>query len=57
MSIKKYSDYAQLTDEELVALSQNNDEYAFNVLAGRYLNTRYSTVKAAYLDVDDFVQE
>lgn len=57
MSIKKYSDYAQCTDEELVALAQNNDEYAFNVLAGRYLNTRYRTSKAAYLDVEDFVQE
>ena len=57
MSVTRFSDYAQYTDEELVALSQNNDEYAFNVLAGRYLNTRYSTSKAAYLDVEDFVQE
>ena len=57
MGNKKYSDYSQSTDEELVALAQNDDEYAFNVLAARFLNTRYSTSKAAYLDVEDFVQE
>ena len=57
MGIRKYSDYALCENEELVSLAQSGDEYAFDVLARRFLNTRYSTSKAAYLDVDDFVQE
>ena len=54
---KKFSDYVDANNEELVDLAQNGDEYAFNVLASRFLNTRYIVSGAAYLDVDDFVQE
>ena len=54
---KKYSAYYILTNEELVQLTQNGDEYAFDVLARRFLNTRYINTTAAYLDTDDFVQE
>ncbi len=54
---KKYSEYSILTNEELVQLTQNGDEYAFDVLARRFLNTRYINTTAAYLDTDDFVQE
>ncbi len=54
---KKYEEYLSLTDEELVALSQAGDEPAFNVLASRYLNTRFADSTSAYLDRDDFVQE
>ena len=54
---KKFSDYVDANNEELVDLAQNGDEYAFNALASRFLNTRYIVSGAAYLDVDDFVQE
>ncbi len=54
---KKYSEYAILTNEELVQLTQSGDDYAFDVLARRFLNTRYINSTAAYLDTDDFVQE
>ena len=54
---KKYSDYTTFTNEELVQLSQTGDDYAFDVLARRFLNTRYINTNAAYLDADDFVQE
>ncbi len=54
---KKYSAYSILTNEELVQLTQSGDEYAFDVLARRFLNTRYINTTAAYLDTDDFVQE
>ncbi len=54
---KKYSDYATFTNEELVQLTQTGDDYAFDVLARRFLNTRYINTTAAYLDADDFVQE
>lgn len=54
---KKYSEYSALTNEELVQLTQTGDEYAFDVLARRFLNTRYINTTAAYLDTDDFVQE
>ena len=57
MGAKKFSDYAELNNEELVALAQNGDEYAFNSLARRFLNTRYTSSNSAYLDSDDFVQE
>ncbi len=57
MGTKRYSEYVTLDNEELVRLAQNGDEYAFNALAGRFLNTRYSNSTAAYLDTDDFVQE
>ena len=55
--MNKRSQYTSLTDEALVELAQGGDEYAFNVLAGRYLNTRSHNSTAAYLDRDDFVQE
>ncbi len=55
--MNKRSEYIALTDEALVELSRGGDEYAFNVLAARYLNTRSHTSTAAYLDRDDFVQE
>ncbi len=54
---KKLSDYATLTNEELVQLTRTGDDYAFDVLARRFLNTRYINTTAAYLDTDDFVQE
>lgn len=54
---KKYSEYVEADNEELVDLAQKGDELAFNVLASRFLNTRYIVSGAAYLDVDDFVQE
>ncbi len=57
LGLDKRSRYIDLTDEALVELSQSGDEYAFNVLAGRYLNTRSHNSTAAYLDRDDFVQE
>ncbi|MBQ8182645.1 MAG: sigma-70 family RNA polymerase sigma factor [Clostridia bacterium] len=57
MGSKRYSEYSALTNEELVQLTHKGDEYAFDVLARRFLNTRYSNSSAAYLDSDDFVQE
>ena len=57
MGAKKSSDYVNLNNEELVLLAQNGDEYAFNSLARRFLNTRFSNTNASYLDSDDFVQE
>ena len=57
MGLNKRSEYIHLTDEVLVELSRGGDEYAFNVLAGKYLNTRSHNSTAAYLDSDDFVQE
>lgn len=57
MGSKRYSEYSSLTNEELVQLTNNGDEYAFDVLARRFLNTRYSNSNTAYLDSDDFVQE
>lgn len=57
MKTKKFSEYTSLSNEELVALSQEGDESAFNVLAGRFLNTRTTRTSASYLDCDDFVQE
>ncbi len=54
---KKYEDYLDSSDESLVTLSQDGDEIAFNELASRYLNTRYSESTSAFLDKDDFVQE
>ncbi len=57
MSINRRSDYLNLTDEKLVELSRDGDEYAFNVLAGRFLNTRSHNSTTPYLDNDDFVQE
>ena len=57
LELNKRSQYINLTDEALVELSQKGDEYAFNVLAARYLNTRSHSSTAAYLDRDDFVQE
>ena len=57
MGAKKYSDYVELNNEELVVLAQNGDDYAFNSLARRFLNTRYTNSSSAYLDSDDFVQE
>ncbi len=57
MGTKKYSDYVNLNNEELVLLAQNGDEYAFNTLSRRFLNTRYRNANVAYLDSDDFVQE
>lgn len=57
MSQIKRSDYINLSDEELVDLSRGNDEYAFNVLASRYLNTRSHKSTSAYVDSDDFIQE
>ena len=57
LGLNKRSEYIHLTDEVLVELSRGGDEYAFNVLAGRYLNTRSHNSTAAYLDSDDFVQE
>ena len=55
--MNKRSEYIHLTDEVLVELSRGGDEYAFNVLAGRYLNTRSHNSTAAYHDSDDLVQE
>lgn len=57
MGSKKFSDYINLTDEELVHLSQNGDEHAFNTLARKFLKTRFGNFSASYLDSDDFVQE
>lgn len=57
MGVNKRSEYIALSDEALAELSQGGDEYAFNILAARYLNTRSHTSTAAYLDSDDFVQE
>lgn len=54
---KKYSDYNPLSNEELAVLAQKGDEYAFDVLARRFLNTRYTFSNVAYVDSDDFVQE
>ena len=54
---KRYSEYSALTNEELVQLTHKGDDYAFDVLARRFLNTRYINSTAAYLDADDFVQE
>lgn len=51
------SDYNDLTDEELVDMSRGGDEYAFNILASRYLNTRTYKSTSAYVDSDDFIQE
>lgn len=55
--MKKYSEYIPLENEALVKLAQQGDEYAFNTLAARFLNTRYTDSDAAYVDSDDFVQE
>ncbi len=57
VDIKKHSDYINLNNEDLVRLAQNGDEYAFNTLARRFLNTRFANTNASYLDTDDFVQE
>lgn len=57
MAMKKHSDYVNLKNEELVFEAQNGDEYAFNALARRFLNTRFAKTNASYLDTDDFVQE
>ncbi len=57
MGAKKYDEYLSSADEELVLLSQSGDEIAFNTLASRYLNTRYTDTTSPYLDRDDFVQE
>lgn len=57
MSAKKFSDYVEANNEELAVLAQNGDEYAFNALAARFLNTRYIVSNSTYLDIDDFVQE
>ncbi len=57
MSTRKYSDYLGSEDEELVSLSREGDETAFNELASRYLNTRFTDSASSYLDRDDFVQE
>ena len=57
MGAKKFSDYVEANNEELVVLAQKGDEYAFNALASRFLNTRYIVSNSTYLDVDDFVQE
>ncbi len=54
---KSYGDYFGYTDEELVSLSRDGDDVAFDTLASRYLNTRYAESDASYLDRDDFVQE
>lgn len=54
---KKHFEYSILTNEDLVQSAQNGDDYAFDVLARRFLNTRYINTTAAYLDADDFVQE
>lgn len=50
-------DYNSLSNEELVKLSQNEDENARSVLSARFLNTRGAGVSVSYLDSDDFVQE
>ncbi len=57
MGAGKYSEYLSFKDEELVSLSQQGDEFAFNALASSYLNTRYMNTDNAFLDKDDFVQE
>lgn len=57
MTFKKYSEYLPLENESLVKLAQQGDELAFNTLAARFLNTRYTDSQAAYVDTDDFVQE
>lgn len=57
MKTKKFSEYSGLDNEVLVSLSQNGDESAFNVLAGRFLKRRTTRTSTAYLDGDDFVQE
>lgn len=57
MDLTKRSEYIALCDEELVELSRNGDELAFNILAARYLNTRSRKSESSYFDSDDFVQE
>ncbi len=57
MAFKKYSEYIPLENESLVEMAQRGDEFAFNTLAARFLNTRYTDSDAAYVDADDFVQE
>ena len=57
MAFKKYSEYIPLENESLVSMAQQGDELAFNTLAARFLNTRYTDSDAAYVDAEDFVQE
>ena len=57
MSSKLYKEYASLSNEELVKLSQKGEEIARDVLSARFLNTRGAGVSVSYLDSDDFVQE
>ena len=57
MKAEKRENYSALSDETLASYSRDGDDAAFNVLAARYLNTKYTDTSAAYLDRDDFVQE
>lgn len=60
MGINNSKNYIDLSDEELVILIRNSDEYAFKVLYERYLpkirTMTYSFQGLGY-DVDDLVQE
>lgn len=50
-------EHTSLSNEELVALSQQGDSVALAVLCERFLNTKGIHSSVPYLDTDDFVQE
>ena len=57
LSEKEASCFKDLTDEELVKLSQEGDNLALDTLARRFLSRKPKMYNAGYLDVDDLLQE
>ncbi len=57
MSEKGASCFNELSDEELVKLSQEGDNLALDTLARRFLSHKPKMYNAGYLDVDDLLQE
>ena len=57
MGEKEASCFKELTDEELVKLSQEGDNLALDTLARRFLSRKPKMYNAGYLDVDDLLQE
>ena len=57
MSEKEASCFNELTDEELVKLSQEGDNLALDTLARRFLSHKPKMYNAGYLDVDDLLHQ
>ncbi len=52
-----FNDYFALSDENLVSLSQNGDEYALGVLTCRFFKPESHKTGVGYLDGEDLLQE